>query len=133
MSEHHQLEFNGQLIDTDAKGYLLNSNDWSEALALVLAEQEGIVLEEPHWEVVRFVRAFYLEFNTSPPSAPWSRRWRSSTAPRRATAATSTSCSRKAPPTGHQDWRPAQTGEMHLKKYRAHPRCSAVFLPNRPS
>ena len=80
MSEHHQLEFNGQLIETDAKGYLLNSNDWSEALALVLAEQEGIVLEEPHWEVVRFVRAFYLEFNTSPPSAPWSRQWRSSTA-----------------------------------------------------
>lgn len=98
MSEHHQLEFNGQLIETDAKGYLLNSNDWSEALALVLAEQEGIVLEEPHWEVVRFVRAFYLEFNTSPPSAPWSRRWKSNTAPRRATAATSTSCSRKAPP-----------------------------------
>ena len=32
----------------------------------MLAEQEGIVMEEPHWEVVRFVRAFYLEFNTSP-------------------------------------------------------------------
>ncbi|MGL5031171.1 MAG: TusE/DsrC/DsvC family sulfur relay protein [Aeromonas sp.] len=62
----HQLQFNGQLIHTDTKGYLLNSSDWSEALALVLAEQEGIVLEEPHWEVVRFVRAFYLEFNTSP-------------------------------------------------------------------
>ncbi|MGL4794412.1 MAG: TusE/DsrC/DsvC family sulfur relay protein, partial [Aeromonas jandaei] len=65
-SEKHQLEFNGQLIETDAKGYLLNSNDWSEELALVLAAQEGITLEEPHWEVVRFVRAFYLEFNTSP-------------------------------------------------------------------
>ncbi len=97
-SEKHQLEFNGQLIETDAKGYLLNSNDWSEELALVLAAQEGITLEEPHWEVVRFVRAFYLEFNTSPPSARWSRLWKNSTAPRRATAATSTSCSRKGPP-----------------------------------
>ncbi len=32
----------------------------------MLAEQEGITLTEPHWEVVRFVRAFYQEFNTSP-------------------------------------------------------------------
>ena len=65
-SEHHQLHFNGQLIETDAQGYLRHSEQWSEALALALAEKEGIVLEDPHWEVVRFVRAFYLEFNTSP-------------------------------------------------------------------
>ncbi|MDH1448714.1 TusE/DsrC/DsvC family sulfur relay protein [Aeromonas caviae] len=66
MSEAHHLQFNGQLIETDAQGYLRHSEQWSEALALALAEKEGIVLEEPHWEVVRFVRAFYLEFNTSP-------------------------------------------------------------------
>ena len=66
MSEAHHLQLNGQLIKTDAQGYLRHSEQWSEALALVLAEKEGIVLEDPHWEVVRFVRAFYLEFNTSP-------------------------------------------------------------------
>ena len=66
MSEPHHLQFNGQLIETDAQGYLRHSEQWSEALALVLAEKEGIVLEDPHWEVVRFVREFYLEFNTSP-------------------------------------------------------------------
>ncbi|MDA5521387.1 sulfurtransferase TusE [Yersinia kristensenii] len=60
------LEFEGRTIDTDAQGYLKNSADWSEALAPKLAEQEGIILTEPHWEVVRFVRAFYQEFNTSP-------------------------------------------------------------------
>ncbi|CNH62251.1 putative sulfite reductase subunit protein [Yersinia aldovae] len=60
------LEFEGRAIETDAQGYLKNSADWSEALARLLAEQEGIILTEPHWEVVRFVRAFYLEFNTSP-------------------------------------------------------------------
>ncbi|MFM4717834.1 TusE/DsrC/DsvC family sulfur relay protein [Aeromonas bivalvium] len=66
MADNPVLIFDGRTIATDAKGYLLNVDDWSEALAPVLAEQEGIVLEEPHWEVVRFVRAFYLEFNTSP-------------------------------------------------------------------
>ncbi|AOR65874.1 sulfurtransferase TusE [Pectobacterium wasabiae] len=60
------LEFEGQTIATDAQGYLMDSTTWSEALALALAEQEGITLTEPHWEVVRFVRNFYQEFNTSP-------------------------------------------------------------------
>jgi len=60
------LEFAGQIIETDAQGYLKNSADWQEGLAPILAEQEGIILSEAHWEVVHFVRDFYLEFNTSP-------------------------------------------------------------------
>lgn len=44
----------------------MDSTDWSEALALLLAEQESIQLTDAHWEVIRFVRTFYLEFNTSP-------------------------------------------------------------------
>ncbi|MBJ7221151.1 MULTISPECIES: sulfurtransferase TusE [unclassified Brenneria] len=60
------LQFEDRIIETDAQGYLMDSADWSEALAPVLAEQESIELTEAHWEVVRFVRAFYLEFNTSP-------------------------------------------------------------------
>ena len=109
MSEHHQLEFNGQLIETDAKGYLLNSNDWSEALALVLAEQEGIVLEEPHWEVVRFVRTGQGDGEAV--------RAREGQQPLPLQAVPG-----RPRQAGHQDWRPAQTGEMHLKKYRAHPK-----------
>ena len=58
--------FQGIEIERDAQGYLKSTADWSEELAPVLAEEEGIVLTEAHWEVVRFVRAFYLEFNTSP-------------------------------------------------------------------
>lgn len=58
--------FDGKEIERDAQGYLLNTTDWSEALAPQLAEEEGIALSEAHWEVVHFVRNFYLEFNTSP-------------------------------------------------------------------
>ncbi|MGF1688640.1 sulfurtransferase TusE [Photobacterium japonica] len=60
------LEFDGKHIDTDAHGYLKNVNDWSEALVPLLADEEGITLTDAHWEVVRFVREFYQEFNTSP-------------------------------------------------------------------
>lgn len=60
------LKFEGQIIETDAQGYLKNSADWHEGLAPLLAAEEGIELSAMHWEVVWFVREFYQQFNTSP-------------------------------------------------------------------
>ncbi|MDY1038345.1 sulfurtransferase TusE [Enterobacteriaceae bacterium RIT714] len=60
------LSFEGKEIATDNDGYLKESSQWSEGLAEAIAEQESITLTPEHWEVVRFVRDFYLEFNTSP-------------------------------------------------------------------
>jgi tRNA 2-thiouridine synthesizing protein E len=57
-------------IDTDAQGYLKNANDWNESLARTIAQMEGIDLTDDHWQVVRYVRQFYLEFNTSPSIRP---------------------------------------------------------------
>ncbi|MDC9597361.1 sulfurtransferase TusE [Xenorhabdus anantnagensis] len=60
------LVFEGREIETDAQGYLKNYSDWQEAIAPIIAKQEAITLTEQHWEVIRFVREFYEEFNTSP-------------------------------------------------------------------
>ncbi|ETT00715.1 TusE/DsrC/DsvC family sulfur relay protein [Providencia sp. PROV188] len=60
------LVFNNQEIETDSQGYLLDSQQWSEDLIPLLAAQEEIELTDEHLEIIRFVRAFYLEFNTSP-------------------------------------------------------------------
>ncbi|MBJ3815305.1 sulfurtransferase TusE [Shimwellia pseudoproteus] len=60
------LTFEGNVFETDSEGYLKNSAEWSEGLAEAIACRENIVLTPEHWEVVRFVREFYLEFNTSP-------------------------------------------------------------------
>lgn len=60
------LIFEGKEISTDSEGYLKETTQWSEALAVAIAANEGIELSAEHWEVVRFVREFYLEFNTSP-------------------------------------------------------------------
>ena len=60
------LVFNNQEIETDSQGYLLDSQQWSEDLIPQLAAQEEIELTDEHLEIIRFVRAFYLEFNTSP-------------------------------------------------------------------
>jgi len=62
----HYIEFEQNKIETDKFGYLLNVQDWHEQLTPILAEQENIQLTDNHWEVVKFVREFYLEFNTSP-------------------------------------------------------------------
>ncbi len=64
--EISMLVFNNQEIETDPQGYLLDSQQWSEALIPLLAEQEEIEITDEHLEIIRFVRAFYLEFNTSP-------------------------------------------------------------------
>ncbi|GGD78107.1 TusE/DsrC/DsvC family sulfur relay protein [Lacimicrobium alkaliphilum] len=61
-----QLQFKDRNISLDKAGYLKNYQDWDDELACVLAEKEGIEMSESHWEVVWFVREFYLEFNTSP-------------------------------------------------------------------
>ncbi|TRX56889.1 TusE/DsrC/DsvC family sulfur relay protein [Thalassomonas sp. M1454] len=60
------INFNGNEIATDKQGYLLNVDDWSKDLALVIAESESLNLSEDHWQVVNFVRSFYLEYKTSP-------------------------------------------------------------------
>ena len=60
------LMLDGVEIETDSEGYLKESSQWSDALAESIAQKEAITLSPEHWEVVRFVRDFYLEFNTSP-------------------------------------------------------------------
>ena len=60
------MNYNGNEIAVDAEGYLKNHQDWNEGLALQIAAEEAITMTDAHWEVVRFVRDFYLEFNTSP-------------------------------------------------------------------
>ncbi|ARD22494.1 MULTISPECIES: TusE/DsrC/DsvC family sulfur relay protein [Shewanella] len=62
----NSFDFNGQQIEVDAKGYLKNYTDWKADMAPILAATEDIVLTEQHWEVINFVRDFYLEYKTSP-------------------------------------------------------------------
>lgn len=60
------IEYNGVSYDVDKHDYLLNLSDWTEELALHIASLENIEMSNEHWEVVRFIRKFYIEFNTSP-------------------------------------------------------------------
>lgn len=60
------ITFEKQIIKTDKQGYLLDHRQWCEALASEMAERESMELTQAHWEVINFVREFYLTYNTSP-------------------------------------------------------------------
>ena len=55
---------------TDKEGYLLNLEDWSEAVAEALAVEVGIELSDEHWTLIRLVRGFYADYEVSPAMRP---------------------------------------------------------------
>jgi tRNA 2-thiouridine synthesizing protein E len=48
-------------VATDSEGYLLDLHDWSEEFTRAQAAREGLVLTGEHWEVIRFLRAYFQE------------------------------------------------------------------------
>ena len=66
VSPRHFVEVLGRRIATDSEGYLLDLSDWSEDFARALARQEGLALTDEHWEVIRFLRAYYDEHGVQP-------------------------------------------------------------------
>jgi TusE/DsrC/DsvC family sulfur relay protein len=48
-------------------GYLANFEDWSGEFALQQARADGLELTGPHWELINFLRGYYVEFEMAPP------------------------------------------------------------------
>ncbi len=62
------INFNGRDIETDERGYLVNHADWSEELAEVMAEAEGITLTDKHWDIINYLRDEYFNNNGNQPN-----------------------------------------------------------------
>jgi len=45
----------------DGEGYVVDPEDWDEALAAQLAQAQRIELQDDHWLVIRFMRDYYAE------------------------------------------------------------------------
>ena len=56
---------NGQTLETDEQGYLLEP-DFSDEVVQVIAAAEGITLSPAHWEVINFQREQYREHGATP-------------------------------------------------------------------
>ena len=62
------FEVNGKAIETDANGFLSNQGDWDKDVAAVIAEQEGISLEQGHWDVIEYLRDEFFNNNGNQPN-----------------------------------------------------------------
>lgn len=61
------IEFKGKKVEVNEEGFLIKAEDWSEELAKVLAEAEGIdELTEEHWKVINYIRQYYLDHDIAP-------------------------------------------------------------------
>ena len=49
------------LPNLDAEGYLVEPENWTEAVAEEFARQENIQLTDDHWDAIRFMREQYDE------------------------------------------------------------------------
>lgn len=56
--------------ELDPEGFLRNLSDWSPEVAEVLAENDNIVLNTQHWEIILLVREFYQSFDHGPAMRP---------------------------------------------------------------
>lgn len=54
-------------VPVDDEGFFTEPDRWTEAMARQLAREQGIEdLTEPHWTVIRFMRAEYAVKGTGP-------------------------------------------------------------------
>ncbi len=59
-------EVNGQTIEHDEEGYITDITQWVPELAGIIAKEEEVDLTDEHWEVIKFLREYYDEYQIAP-------------------------------------------------------------------
>lgn len=62
------INVNGKDVETTPSGFLVNLEDWSEDLALVIAKEEDVELTDKHWDVINYLRDEYLSNGGNQPN-----------------------------------------------------------------
>ena len=57
----------GEALPIDDKGYLLDFESWTPAVAEAMAEQDGVRLEDDHWAILEIFREYFKTFEIEPP------------------------------------------------------------------
>ena len=60
------IDFQGKSVEVDSEGYLVQIDDWSPELAVVMAAADACELTDSHWEVIHFLREYYAEYDIAP-------------------------------------------------------------------
>jgi tRNA 2-thiouridine synthesizing protein E len=60
------IEVSGKSLETDEEGYLANLNEWEPGVATIMAKEDGVDLNDEHWEIINFLREYYEEYQIAP-------------------------------------------------------------------
>ena len=64
------IQVDGKIIETDEEGYLVNADDWSEAVAEAMAarqsQQDHVELSETQLGLVQYFREYFAETQVHP-------------------------------------------------------------------
>ena len=61
------IEIAGRVLERDAEGFLVETNEWTPEIAEEIARENGIAELTPrHWQVVEFMRQTYLDTGAAP-------------------------------------------------------------------
>jgi len=55
----------------DEEGFMRDLQQWSESIATDIANNEGLVLTDDHWQLVHLAREYYHQFDLSPEMRPF--------------------------------------------------------------
>jgi len=62
------INVSGKELETTPSGFLVNIEEWSEELALIIAKEEGVELTEKHWDVINYLRDEYINNSGNQPN-----------------------------------------------------------------
>ena len=62
------LEVEGKTVETTENGYLVNLEDWSEAVAEAIAKADELELTEKHWDIVNYLRDEHFDNGGNEPN-----------------------------------------------------------------
>lgn len=52
--------------ERDVEGYVVDPEDWNEAIARKLAEEEGLELTDTYWPILYFMREYWQDHKVAP-------------------------------------------------------------------
>jgi dissimilatory sulfite reductase related protein len=61
------VDVNGQSIEVDEDGFIVDPELWNEQIVQVFGKLEGVdELTENHWKVINYLRSYWKQFGIAP-------------------------------------------------------------------
>ena len=60
------IEVDGKTFETDEEGYLADITQWVPGVAEVMAKEDDLELTDEHWDIIKFLREYYEEYQIAP-------------------------------------------------------------------